>query len=98
MKRGSLSYSSRYGAWRASLGLQTDHYDLKVSGRYWDSIKVDVNSVQFEVINTDSKAEYIHKMFTDGTLGLTPRNKKEKYVPEHFMPALIERIERKLGI
>lgn len=98
LKRGSEEYSSWWGDYRASLGLQTDHFDLNVTRQFWDSIEVDVRSEVFEVLSNDDKYDDLVKMFSERILGLSDASKSEEYIPNYFFPALKARIERKLGV
>ncbi len=92
--RNSEEYSSWWGDYRASIGLQTDHFDLKVTGALWNSIKVDVNTSTYNIIFTDEKTADIEDLFGD-VLGLTKANRGE-YVRSFFKPKLLDIITAKL--
>lgn len=96
LKYDHANYVFSYAQRRAKRGLQIDHYDLKFTGKFWESIRVDVNSEKFELVSDDPKAGDILEMFAR-PIGLT-RNSKDIYREETFMPGLREKIERKLGI
>jgi hypothetical protein len=95
-------YSSWYAAYKERLSDPiasiTDRRTLYLTGKWWNSIKVDVQSETFEVTNDDQKNTLIMQREGEKVLGLSKESKAEEYVPNYFFPALRARIERRLGI
>lgn len=74
----------------------TDRRTLYLTGNFWKSIEVDVDTEKFVLKSTDSKADKIHKREGD-VLGMTT-DSKEEYVRNYFFPELKERIYHGTGI
>lgn len=91
-------YGVQWGEYRHSLGLQTEFYDLRVTGDFQESIEVDdISQKTFTIDATNAKTSAIEEMFGDSILGLSDESKAE-YVPKVFFPALKERIIAKTGL
>jgi len=98
LKTRSFFYSRGWGAYRQSLGLQIEYFDLKVTGAFWRSINVNQISVQsFDIEASDPKTDSILDMFGEEILGLAPEQKGD-YVRNTFAPALRNKIFQKVGI
>lgn len=94
----SFFYSRGWEAYRKSLGLQVEYFDLKVTGAFWRSIEVgDITPTTFEISATDEKTDSILEMFSDKILGLAP-DQRSDYVRNVFAPTLREHIRIKVGI
>lgn len=92
------TYGPMWGEYRHSLGLQTEFYDLRVTGDWQDSIEVgDISTQTFTIDAKSAKTADIEDMFGPNVLGLSTESKAE-YTPKVFFPALKERIITKTGL
>lgn len=92
------SYSLWWGEYRTSLGLQTDFFDLKVTGEFTSKIGVfAVTPEDFAIYSTSVKTYDLEKMFGESILNLTDDSRRE-YIDTAFFPELKYRIENKLGV
>jgi hypothetical protein len=98
-KTGSDKYSSAYGKYRQELGLQIEHFDIKVTGEWWNSIGVEDATLNlFEIAAEQSeKTDNLNELFGDQLLGLTQEN-LGILIETFFFPVLKERIEVATGL
>ena len=98
LQTGSFFYSRGWEAYRRSLGLQVEYFDLKVTGAFWNSIGVDtITRTTYDIDASDSKTDELTRMFGPEILGLNS-DSKSRYVRESFGPELFRRIHLKLGV
>lgn len=98
-KRPDGSEMAPYSPWYADqksrlsgIAAITDRRTLYVTGVFWNSIKVDVDSATFNVKSDDPKASKIFTREGD-ILGLNKENKDEEYIPFYFWPVFKQKIE-----
>lgn len=99
VKANRTTYGIWWGEYRHRLGLQTTHYDLRVTGAWWNSIDVTKVTLQAFTIDAEQskKSADIYGLFTPKVLGLTAES-KGRLVKESFGPVLRGRITSKLGL
>lgn len=91
-------YSVLWGEYRKTLGLQTDFYDLKVTGSFTSKIEVfSITPESFSIDSQDIKTGDITDMFGKAIMNLNDESHTE-YKQSSFYPELKRRIESKLGV
>lgn len=92
------SYSIWWGDYRRALGLQTDFFDLKVTGEFTSKIGVfAVTPEEFNIYSRSLKTLDLVDMFGEKIFNLTIDSRKE-YIATSFFPELKHRIESKLNV
>lgn len=99
LQTGSDKYSQAYGRYRQELGLQIKHFDIKVTGDWWNSIGIgDVNLTVFEILaEQGEKNDNLNELFGSQLLGLTSESLSQ-LINDFFFPVLKERIEAETGL
>lgn len=78
-------------------GQETRWVTLKDTGAFWGDMFVDVGNNSYEVGSADAKAAKLEKKYGKKIFGLTKESKKEEYIPIYLLPAVQNRITKKLG-
>lgn len=93
-------YSNFYADFKSGLSHPiasiVDRRTLYLTGEFWRSIKVKIESEEFNLVSDDAKATQIFDREGE-VLGLSNESKDE-YQENYFEPNLIDRIQTKLGI
>ncbi len=78
-------------------GQETGWVTLHDTGAFWSDMFVDVGNNSYEVGSADAKAAKLEKKYGKRIFGLTKESKKEEYIPIYLLPAVQDRITKKLG-
>jgi hypothetical protein len=92
--------AKRYAEWKSRIEPKTDKpFDvpnLYITGRYHESIEIDVEPSKYVISSSDPNAASIENKFTQKVYGLSP-DYKAIYIEEHLFDELKGRINSKLG-
>lgn len=91
------TYSDITIAIKEEKGQESRWVTLRDTSEFWNAMFVDVGNSSFEVGSADAKAAKLEKKYGKKIFGLTRESKKEEYIPIYLLPALQERITKKLG-
>jgi hypothetical protein len=78
-------------------GQETRWVTLHDTGAFWSDMFVDVGNNSYEVGSADAKAAKLEKKYGKKIFGLTKESKREEYIPIYLLPAVQDRITKKLG-
>lgn len=78
-------------------GQETRWVTLKDKGDFWGDMFVDVGNNSYEMGSADAKAAKLEKKYGKKIFGLTKESKSEEYIPLYLLPAIQDRITKKLG-
>lgn len=78
-------------------GQETRWVTLHDTGSFWNSMFVQVNAASFEMSSADDKTGKLEKKYGKKIFGLTEESRSEEYIPLYLLPAIQERIVKKLG-
>lgn len=78
-------------------GQETRWVTLKDTGAFWSDMFVDVGNSSYEVGSADAKTVSLEKKYGKKIFGLTKESKSEEYIPLYLLPAVQDRITKKLG-
>lgn len=78
-------------------GQESRWVTLKDTGAFWSDMFVDVGNSSYEVGSADAKAAKLEKKYGSKIFGLTKESKSEEYIPLYLLPAVKDRITKKLG-
>jgi hypothetical protein len=78
-------------------GQETRWVTLRDTGSFWNDMFVDVGNNSYEMGSADAKATSLEKKYGKKIFGLTKESRKEEYIPIYLLPALQQRITRRLG-
>jgi hypothetical protein len=78
-------------------GQETRWVTLKDTGAFWSDMFVDVGNSSYEVGSANAKAAKLEKKYGKKIFGLTKESKREEYIPIYLLPAVQDRITKKLG-
>lgn len=78
-------------------GQETRWVTLRDTGAFWSDMFVDVGNNAYEVGSADAKAAKLEKKYGKKIFGLTKESKSEEYIPLSLLPAVQDRITKKLG-
>lgn len=78
-------------------GQETRWVTLRDKGDFWNDMFVDVGNNSYEVGSADAKAAKLEKKYGKKIFGLTKESKQEEYIPIYLLPAVQDRITKKLG-
>jgi hypothetical protein len=78
-------------------GQESRWVTLKDTGSFWSDMFVDVGNNSYEVGSADAKAQSLEKKYGKRIFGLTNESKSEEYIPLHLLPAVQQRITKRLG-
>lgn len=79
-------------------GQESRWVTLKDTGNFWGDMFVDVGNNSYELGSADAKAASLEKKYGKKIFGLTKESKSEEYIPIYLLPALQNRITKKLGL
>lgn len=91
------SYSDLTIMLKDEKGQETRWVTLHDTGAFWSDMFVDVGNNSYEVGSADAKAAKLEKKYGKKIFGLTKESKKEEYIPIYLLPAVQDRITKKLG-
>lgn len=91
------SYSDLTIMLKDEKGQETRWVTLKDTGAFWSDMFVDVGNSSYEVGSADAKAAKLEKKYGSKIFGLTKESKSEEYIPLYLLPAVKDRITKKLG-
>lgn len=78
-------------------GQESRWVTLRDTGAFWSDMFVDVGNDSYEVGSADAKAAKLEKKYGKKIYGLTKQSKSEEYIPIYLLPAVQDRITKKLG-
>jgi hypothetical protein len=78
-------------------GQESRWVTLKDTGSFWSDMFVDVGNNSYEVGSADAKSESLEKKYGKKIYGLTKESKSEEYIPLYLLPAVQDRITKRLG-
>ena len=78
-------------------GQESRWVTLRDTGDFWNDMFVDVGNNSYEVGSADAKAAKLEKKYGKRIFGLTKESKSEEYIPIYLLPAVQERITKRLG-
>ena len=78
-------------------GQESRWVTLRDKGDFWDDMFVDVGNNSYEVGSADAKAAKLEKKYGKRIFGLTKESKSEEYIPIYLLPAVQDRITKRLG-
>lgn len=78
-------------------GQESRWVTLRDTGAFWGNMFVDVGNSSYEVGSADAKAVSLEKKYGKKIFGLTKESKSEEYIPLYLLPAVQNRITKKLG-
>jgi hypothetical protein len=78
-------------------GQESRWVTLKDTGAFWSDMFVDVGNNSYEVGSVDAKTVKLEKKYGKKVFGLTKESKSEEYIPLYLLPAVQDRITKKLG-
>jgi hypothetical protein len=78
-------------------GQESRWVTLHDKGDFWNNMFVDVGNSSYEVGSADAKAQSLEKKYGKKIFGLTKESKREEYIPIYLLPAVQERITKRLG-
>lgn len=78
-------------------GQESRWVTLKDTGAFWSDMFVDVGNNSYEVGSADAKAQSLEKKYGKKIYGLTKESKSEEYIPIYLLPAVQQRITKRLG-
>jgi hypothetical protein len=78
-------------------GQESRWVTLRDTGSFWSDMFVDVGNSSYEVGSADAKAVKLEKKYGKKIFGLTKESKREEYIPIYLLPAVQNRITKKLG-
>lgn len=82
---------------KESKGQETRWVTLHDIGSFWENMFVDVNANSYSLSSADSKTDKLKKKYGKNIFGLTKESKSEEYIPLYLLPAVQERVTKKLG-
>lgn len=78
-------------------GQESRWVTLRDKGDFWNDMFVDVGSESYEVGSADAKAAKLEKKYGKKIFGLTKESRSEEYIPLYLLPAIQNRITKRLG-
>jgi hypothetical protein len=78
-------------------GQESRWVTLKDTGAFWSDMFVDVGNNSYEVGSADAKAQSLEKKYGKRIFGLTKESRSEEYIPLYLLPAVKDRITKRLG-
>jgi hypothetical protein len=78
-------------------GQESRWVTLKDTGSFWGDMFVDVNANSYSLSSADEKTQKLEKKYGNKIFGLTKESKSEEYIPYYLLPALQQRITKKIG-
>ena len=78
-------------------GQETRWVTLKDTGAFWGDMFVDVGNSSYEVGSADAKSAKLEKKYGKKIFGLTKESKREEYIPIYLLPAVQNKITKRLG-
>lgn len=78
-------------------GQESKWVTLKDKGDFWSDMFVDVGNNSYEMGSADAKTAKLEKKYGKKVFGLTKESKSEEYIPIYLLPAIQNRITKKLG-
>jgi hypothetical protein len=78
-------------------GQESRWVTLRDTGSFWNDMFVDVGNNSYEVGSADAKAVKLEKKYGKKIFGLTKESKSEEYIPLYLLPAVQDRITKRLG-
>lgn len=78
-------------------GQESRWVTLKDTGSFWGDMFVDVNANSYSLSSADEKTQKLEKKYGNKIFGLTKESKSEEYIPYYLLPALQQRITKRLG-
>src|ERR1051325_9849350 len=78
-------------------GQESRWVTLRDKGDFWNDMFVDVGNNSYEVGSADAKAAKLEKKYGNKIFGLTKESKSEEYIPIYLLPAVQDRITKRLG-
>jgi hypothetical protein len=91
------SYSDLTVMIKSEKGQETNWVTLKDTGAFWGNMFVDVNADSYTIGSADEKTQKLEKKYGVKIFGLTKESRSEEYIPFYLLPALKDRIVKKLG-
>jgi hypothetical protein len=78
-------------------GQESRWVTLRDKGDFWNDMFVDVGNNSYEVGSADAKAVSLEKKYGKKIFGLTKESNREEYIPIYLLPAVQNRITKRLG-
>lgn len=78
-------------------GQESRWVTLRDTGSFWGDMFVDVGNNSYEMGSADAKAAKLEKKYGKKIFGLTKESRSEEYIPIYLLPAVQNRITKKLG-
>jgi hypothetical protein len=88
-------YRERYKRYRISKGLQVDHVDLRLTGKFQSTLEIVTESDQFKIVAHVDYADKLAKQFGPEILGLQEKYLSE-FVNNYLVPEIRKMIQNKL--
>lgn len=78
-------------------GQESRWVTLRDTGSFWSDMFVDVGNNSYEMGSADAKAAKLEKKYGKKIFGLSKESRREEYIPLYLLPAVQNRITKKLG-